>query len=60
MAERDIQRIVPLLSTFCSMFSYSLLTLHDADFYGDNDGELKVLSCVSEVHNIVCNGLLKF
>ncbi|XP_025111485.1 ubiquitin-protein ligase E3C-like isoform X2 [Pomacea canaliculata] len=37
MAERDIQRIVPLLSTFCSMFSYSLLTLHDADFYGDND-----------------------
>ncbi|KAK7488482.1 hypothetical protein BaRGS_00020267 [Batillaria attramentaria] len=36
MADRDIKRIVPLLSTFCSMFSHSLLTLHDADFYGDN------------------------
>ncbi|XP_046334142.2 ubiquitin-protein ligase E3C-like [Haliotis rufescens] len=36
MLKTDVNRIVPLLSVFCSMFSHSLLTLHDADFYGDN------------------------
>lgn len=35
MSDDDMQRIVPLLSVFCSMFSHSLYTLHDADFYGD-------------------------
>lgn len=35
MSDEDMQRIVPLLSVFCSMFSHSLYTLHDADFYGD-------------------------
>ncbi|XP_048762043.2 ubiquitin-protein ligase E3C-like [Ostrea edulis] len=35
MSDSDMQRIVPLLSVFCSMFSHSLYTLHDADFYGD-------------------------
>ena len=38
MSDVDINRIVPVLSTFCSMFSHSLHTLHDADFYGDNPG----------------------
>ena len=38
MSDADINRIVPVLSTFCSMFSHSLHTLHDADFYGDNPG----------------------
>ncbi|XP_076073361.1 ubiquitin-protein ligase E3C-like [Mytilus galloprovincialis] len=35
MSEEDINRIVPMLSVFCSMFSHSLYTLHDADFYGE-------------------------
>jgi len=39
MSDRDIRRVVPLLSTFCSMFSHSLHTLHDADFYGDETGK---------------------
>lgn len=38
MSERDINKIVPVLATFCCMFSHSLHTLHDADFYGDNKG----------------------
>ena len=38
MSDADIKKIVPVLSTFCSMFSHSLHTLHDADFYGDNTG----------------------
>lgn len=35
MVEDDINRIVPMLSVFCAMFSHSLYTLHDADFYGE-------------------------
>ncbi|XP_063401065.1 ubiquitin-protein ligase E3C-like [Mytilus trossulus] len=35
MSEEDINRIVPMLSVFCAMFSHSLYTLHDADFYGE-------------------------
>jgi ubiquitin-protein ligase E3 C len=41
MSDRDIGRIVPLLATFCSMFSHSLHTLHDADFYEDTTGKLQ-------------------
>ncbi|KAK3607654.1 hypothetical protein CHS0354_010642 [Potamilus streckersoni] len=42
LSEGDINRVVPILSTFCSMFSHSLHTLHDADFFGDyNDKEKK-------------------
>ncbi|XP_014775603.1 ubiquitin-protein ligase E3C [Octopus bimaculoides] len=37
LAESDIQVIVPLLSVFCAAFSHSLHTLHDAEFYGDNE-----------------------
>ena len=43
MSDVDINRIVPVLSTFCSMFSHSLHTLHDADFYGDNLGNKYVI-----------------
>ena len=41
MSEKDIDKIVPVLATFCSMFSHSLHTLHDADFYEDNTGIVK-------------------
>ncbi|KAI0217696.1 Ubiquitin-protein ligase E3C [Lamellibrachia satsuma] len=36
MMKEERNRIVPLLSLFCSLFSHSLLSLHDAEFYGDN------------------------
>ncbi|CAG5130999.1 unnamed protein product [Candidula unifasciata] len=37
MSRDNIERIVPLLTTFCCLFNHSLLTLHDGDFYGDSD-----------------------
>jgi len=50
MEERN--RIVPLLSLFCSLFSHSLLSLHDAEFYGNNTGEWRPLvngtTCLKE------------
>lgn len=40
MTTEERNRVVPLLSLFCSLFSHSLLSLHDAEFYGDNtDGK---------------------
>ncbi|RZF40402.1 hypothetical protein LSTR_LSTR010989 [Laodelphax striatellus] len=33
----DTRRIVPMLATFCSLFSLLARTLHDAEFYGDED-----------------------
>uniref|UniRef100_A0A2C9KEQ7 Ubiquitin-protein ligase E3C n=1 Tax=Biomphalaria glabrata TaxID=6526 RepID=A0A2C9KEQ7_BIOGL len=36
MSKANIDKIVPLLATFCSLFNHSLLTLHDEDFYGDS------------------------
>ena len=36
MRQRDIDRIVPLLSLFCSLFSHTLLSLDDAEFYGES------------------------
>ncbi|OWF54780.1 ubiquitin-protein ligase E3C-like [Mizuhopecten yessoensis] len=35
LSDDDVQRIVPLLAIFCSMFNHFLYTIHDADFYGD-------------------------
>ncbi|XP_035826355.1 ubiquitin-protein ligase E3C isoform X2 [Aplysia californica] len=40
MSQENIQRIVPLLSTFCCLFNHSLLTIHDADFYGETETSL--------------------
>ncbi|KAK3800090.1 hypothetical protein RRG08_015057 [Elysia crispata] len=37
MSKDNIDRIVPLLATFCCLFNHSLLTIHDADFYGDTE-----------------------
>ncbi|XP_076462782.1 ubiquitin-protein ligase E3C-like [Babylonia areolata] len=66
MTEEDTQRIVPLLSTFCSMFSYSLLTLHDADFYGDNNEgsssmpfSLREMVAMSLALRNVCVGIIE-
>ena len=33
------ETIVPLISVFCSLFTYSLLSLHDSEFYGDASGD---------------------
>ncbi|ESP01317.1 hypothetical protein LOTGIDRAFT_111732 [Lottia gigantea] len=35
MYESDKQRIICILYVFCAMFSHSLITLHDAEFYGE-------------------------
>lgn len=37
MTEQETVRIVPLLATFCSLFSLLITTLHDAEFYNDDD-----------------------
>ncbi|KAK3089067.1 hypothetical protein FSP39_000528 [Pinctada imbricata] len=52
MTPEDIQRIVPLLSVFCSMFSHSLYTLHDADFYGDISGMFHSVFCSMFSHSL--------
>ncbi|XP_054278815.1 ubiquitin-protein ligase E3C-like [Macrosteles quadrilineatus] len=37
MSEQETERIVPLLATFCSLFSLLVASLHDAEFYSDDD-----------------------
>ncbi|KAL5017056.1 hypothetical protein ScPMuIL_006645 [Solemya velum] len=37
--ETDSNQIVSLMSVFSSMFSHSLYTLHDAEFYGDSNNQ---------------------
>ncbi|XP_072172763.1 ubiquitin-protein ligase E3C-like [Diadema setosum] len=32
----DINRIIPLLSVFCSLFGHLLVSLHDSEFYGED------------------------
>ena len=34
--KKELASFIPLLSMFCSLFSYSLVSLHDADFFGDD------------------------
>ncbi|XP_045160514.2 ubiquitin-protein ligase E3C-like [Mercenaria mercenaria] len=66
MSDKDISKIVPVLATFCSMFSHSLHTLHDADFYGDNTGSgssmpfnlLEVIQMVIALRD-VCLGIIE-
>lgn len=36
MSSEDSGCIVPLLAVFCSLFSLLIVTLHDAEFYGDD------------------------
>lgn len=37
MTEEETERIVPQLATFCSLFSLLIATLHDAEFYNEED-----------------------
>ena len=37
MNNSALDRISPLLSVFCTLFSHSLITLHDADFHKKRD-----------------------
>jgi hypothetical protein len=48
----EMNRIVPVLSVFCSMFCSSILTLHDAEFFGENEGRFVRfhLHCLLDVH----------
>ncbi|XP_041360114.1 ubiquitin-protein ligase E3C-like [Gigantopelta aegis] len=48
MTEMDVNRIVPMLSVFCSMFSHSLITLHDAEFYGDEQSSVRSMPFTTE------------
>jgi ubiquitin-protein ligase E3 C len=37
MSPEDSDRIVPLLAVFCSLFSLLIATLHDSEFYDDDN-----------------------
>ncbi|KAJ9576987.1 hypothetical protein L9F63_006424 [Diploptera punctata] len=37
MSPEDSDRIVPLLAVFCSLFSLLIATLHDSEFYADDN-----------------------
>jgi len=37
MSHEDSDRIVPLLAVFCSLFSLLIATLHDSEFYADDN-----------------------
>ncbi len=36
LAPNDIQLIVPLITTFCSLLTLLITTLHDDEFYNDD------------------------
>ncbi|XP_013415236.1 ubiquitin-protein ligase E3C [Lingula anatina] len=38
MHQNLVDQIVPLLSSFCTLFNHNIITLHDAEFFGD-EGE---------------------
>ena len=52
MAGEDLERIVPLLSVFCSLFSHSLMSLHDADFFRDDDANKIGKFCILKRMNL--------
>jgi hypothetical protein len=37
MSPEDSDRIIPLLAVFCSLFSLLIATLHDSEFYADDN-----------------------
>lgn len=37
MSPEDSDHIVPLLAVFCSLFSLLIATLHDSEFYADDN-----------------------
>ncbi|CAH1772399.1 unnamed protein product [Owenia fusiformis] len=38
ISRENLDQIVSLLATFCSLFSHSITTLHDSEFHGDEGG----------------------
>jgi hypothetical protein len=65
MSRENSDRIIPLLAVFCSLFSLLIATLHDSEFYNDDNnhagtyiyflwGTIKwsapKLNCVALVH----------
>ncbi|CAH1243767.1 UBE3C [Branchiostoma lanceolatum] len=66
MAPEDAQRVVPPLSLFCSLFSHSLMSLHDIDFYAETPDRshampfrLSDLVSMSAVLRDVCVGIIE-
>jgi ubiquitin-protein ligase E3 C len=47
MSHEDSDRIVPLLAVFCSLFSLLIATLHDSEFYADDN---PTGTCTASVH----------
>ena len=43
LAPGDIQVIVPMITTFCSLLMLLITTLHDTEFYRDDSGKLQEL-----------------
>ncbi|XP_006820665.1 ubiquitin-protein ligase E3C-like [Saccoglossus kowalevskii] len=43
LCKEDTNRILPLLSLFCSLFQQALITLHDAEFYGGSGSDSESL-----------------
>ncbi|BFZ16582.1 hypothetical protein BsWGS_19621 [Bradybaena similaris] len=57
MSRENIERIVPLLTTFCCLFNHSLLTLHDGDFYGDTDASGSIMPFSLDEVVLMCQSL---
>ncbi|XP_064626388.1 ubiquitin-protein ligase E3C-like isoform X2 [Lineus longissimus] len=62
----EMNRIVPVLSVFCSMFCSSILTLHDAEFFGENENSatrlpfaIPELVAISRTLRDACLGIIE-
>jgi ubiquitin-protein ligase E3 C len=53
MSPEDSDRIVPLLAVFCSLFSLLIATLHDSEFYADDNHGGKFILCFNWIDFIV-------
>lgn len=63
MKEIDIDRIVSLLVTFCSLYSVSLVPLHDDEFFrGPPDAAFRMNEISDMVKTLrdVCMGIVRF
>ncbi|XP_077981688.1 ubiquitin-protein ligase E3C-like [Glandiceps talaboti] len=66
LSSEDMQRILPQLSLFSSVFLQALITLHDAEFYGDTGNsrslmpfQLSELVLISRVLCDACLGMVE-
>lgn len=53
MTQSETLQIVPLLAAFCSLFSLLVVTLHDAEFYKDDDIVGKYLDFVENIYHLI-------